>query len=220
MLATTLARPRLRGVSHQAACYVSVVAGAVLVALAGDRRTMIVTAVYAILLSGMFGVSATLHRRDWRPRSFGWWRRADHAMIFACIAGTYTPYCVLGLDSSTGDRLLLLAWLVAGLGILRAMLWPHAPRVVTAGLFVAAGWVMVAGDLRRSRSAGLRTAHHRRCPVHARRGGLPRPLARSPADGVRLSRGVPPGDHLRVRLPLRVGRDRGARALIADRRAT
>ncbi len=142
MVATPLARPRLRGVSHHVACYVAVVAGAVLVALSGDRRTMLVMALYTLLLSGMFGVSARLHRRDWAARSFGWWRRADHAMIFGCIAGTYTPYCVLGLDSPVGDRLLLLAWLAAGLGILRALLWPHAPRLVTSGLFVAVGWVM------------------------------------------------------------------------------
>lgn len=134
----------MRGVSHQVAFFVALIAGAVLVALSPDRRTMVVTAIYATCLAGMFGVSATLHRTDWAPRAFNWWRRADHAMIFACIAGTYTPYCVLGLDSPAGNRLLLLAWGGASLGILRAMLWPHAPRVITSGLFVAVGWVMVA----------------------------------------------------------------------------
>lgn len=137
------ARPRLRGVSHQIAFYVALVAGAVLVAQSSDPRAMVATAIYVTLLAGMFGVSATLHRSDWGPRAFGWLRRADHAMIFAFIAGTYTPLCVLGVASSRGNHLLILAWSAAGLGILRAVVWPHAPRVVSSALFVAVGWVMV-----------------------------------------------------------------------------
>ena len=138
------ARPRLRGVSHRIAFYVTLVAGALLIRVSDDRRTITATAIYVGFLAGMFGVSATLHRSDWGPRAFGWLRRADHAMIFACIAGTYTPLCVLGVDSPSGTRLLVLAWSAAALGILRAMLWPHAPRLVSSGLYVAVGWVMIA----------------------------------------------------------------------------
>jgi hemolysin III len=137
-------RPRLRGVSHRFAFYVAVVAGIVLVASAVDRRAMLATAIYAVFLAGMFGVSATLHRRDWSPRAFNWLRRADHAMIFGCIAGTYTPFCLLGVGAPVGTHLLILAWSAAGLGILRALLWPHAPRVVTSMLYLAVGWVVVA----------------------------------------------------------------------------
>jgi len=70
------------------AFHVAIVAGSVLVAMTRDHRATVATAIYAVLLAGMFGVSATLHRADWGPRAFGWLRRADHAMIFACIAGT------------------------------------------------------------------------------------------------------------------------------------
>jgi hemolysin III len=139
-----LPRPRLRGVSHHVACFVALAVGAVLVLAAEGGRTRVITAVYVVTLAGMFGVSATLHRSDWGPRAFAWLRRADHAMIFAFIAGTYTPLCVLGLANESGMRLLALAWTAAGLGILRAALWPHAPRVITSGLFVAVGWVVVA----------------------------------------------------------------------------
>jgi hemolysin III len=97
-----------------------------------------------VWLAGMFGVSATLHRSDWGPRAFGWLRRADHAMIFAFIAGSYTPLCLLGVASSGGARLLGVAWCAAGLGILRAVLWPHAPRIISSALYVAVGWVAIA----------------------------------------------------------------------------
>lgn len=138
------ARPKLRGVTHQVAFYLASIAGVILVARAPDARSRIVTAIYALSLAGMLGVSATLHRTDWGPRAFAWLRRADHAMIFACIAGTYTPFCVLGMAEPAGTRLLILAWSAAGLGILRAALWPHAPRWITSALFVAVGWVVIA----------------------------------------------------------------------------
>jgi hemolysin III len=137
-------RPRWRGVSHHIAFYVTAVAGALLVAASADRKAMAARAIYAGLLAGMFGVSAILHRSDWSPRAFGWLRRADHAMIFAAIAGTYTPLCTLGVAPPVGPRLLVLAWSAAGLGILRAVLWPHAPRAIAAALYVAVGWVVVA----------------------------------------------------------------------------
>jgi hemolysin III len=135
-------RPRLRGASHQIAFFVALAAGGLLLASAGSRRAAVAIAIYATALAGMFGVSALLHRRDWEPRAFGWLRRADHAMIFACIAGTYTPFCMLGLAQPAGTHLLVLVWSAAGLGILRALLWPHAPRAVSSVLYVVVGWVM------------------------------------------------------------------------------
>jgi hemolysin III len=64
-------------------------------------------------------------------------------MIFAFIAGTYTPLSLLGLDRATGHRLLALVWAGAGLGILRALLWPRAPRALSSALYVAVGWTVV-----------------------------------------------------------------------------
>jgi hemolysin III len=142
--AATYPRPKLRGVSHRIAFFVALIAGAILVSRVSDARSKVATVIYVVLLAGMFGVSATLHRRDWAPRAYGWLRRADHAMIFACIAGTYTPFCMVALrDSPGGSRLLVLAWGAASLGIVRALLWPHAPRIITSTLFVIVGWIAV-----------------------------------------------------------------------------
>jgi hemolysin III len=136
-------RPRLRGVSHRFAFFVAIAAAIGLVASARAGGA-VPAAIYGALLAGMFGTSAMLHRADWGPRAFGWLRRADHAMIFAFIAGTYTPLSVLGVGGVTGEHLLALAWTGAGLGILRALVWPHAPRLVTSLLYVAVGWVVLA----------------------------------------------------------------------------
>lgn len=137
------ARPKYRGVSHRIAFHTALVAGALLVLFThqGARAAIVI---YALLLAAMFGVSATLHRADWDPRMYNWLRRADHGTIFLCIAGTYTPFALLGLGGSAGTKLCLLAWIVCGLGVVRAVAWPHAPRAITATLYVAAGWVVLA----------------------------------------------------------------------------
>jgi hemolysin III len=137
-------RPRYRGVSHRFACYAALVAGIVLVACARDRDARLACVIYAVLLATMFGVSATLHRANWAGPLYGHLRRADHAAIFLCIAGTYTPFSLLGLGGDDGAKLLVLAWSACGIGVVRAVLWPHAPRAITSACFVAAGWVALA----------------------------------------------------------------------------
>jgi hemolysin III len=142
-------QPRLRGISHRYACGAALGAGAELIAVALPGRRL-ACAVYALGLVGMYAASATLHRGGWSARAFGGLRRADHAMIFLCIAGTYTPFALIGLGGEAGMRLLALAWLVCGLGAVRALAWPHAPRLVTSAAYVAAGWFVLAdlGGLR------------------------------------------------------------------------
>ncbi|MEZ4399009.1 MAG: hemolysin III family protein [Kofleriaceae bacterium] len=133
-------RPRLRGVSHQLAFVVALTAGPILVAATGWRWPL---AVYAASLATMLGVSAAYHRGPWSPAVRRLWQRADHAAIFVFIAGTYTPLCVLAMEPAAGRTLLAVVWAGAGLGVLRALAWPHAPRWVVAGLYVALGWCMV-----------------------------------------------------------------------------
>jgi hemolysin III len=140
----SMRRPRMRGVSHRIACLASLPAGAALIACARDARAAATAAIYGALLVGMFGTSAALHAADWRPATLGWLRRADHAMIFAFIAATYTPLAVIGVGGEPGARLLALAWVAAAVGIVRAVAWPHAPRAIVVLLYVAVGWVVLA----------------------------------------------------------------------------
>ena len=58
-------KPRLRGVSHEYAFFVSLVLGGVLIALAKGAEAQVAIAIYAISLSALFGVSALYHRVDW-----------------------------------------------------------------------------------------------------------------------------------------------------------
>ena len=136
-------KPRLRGVLHQYAFFVSLAAGAVLVGLAqGAGRAA--AAVYAAALSGLLGVSALYHRVNWSPRARRWMRRLDHSMILLLIAGTYTPFALVVLSGTASRVLLVLVWIAALAGIAVNVLWVEAPKWVMAGFGIGLGWVFVA----------------------------------------------------------------------------
>src|SRR5687767_15929188 len=97
-------------------------------------------ALYAFSLIALFGVSATYHRVQWSTVARARMRRADHASIFLLIAGTYTPFAMVGLPDPLSTRLLITVWGAALLGSLQSIFWIKAPKPLTAFLAVAAGW--------------------------------------------------------------------------------
>jgi hemolysin III len=139
---TTTLVPRLRGIFHQYAFFVSVAAGAVLVVLADGYLERFAVWVYAAALAAMFGASALYHRVRWRSAAARLWaRRLDHAMIFVFIAGTYTPFTLLAFDGALRATVLVTVWSGAALGLVLELYWIDAPRWVSAVAYLAVGWV-------------------------------------------------------------------------------
>ena len=137
-----LERPRLRGVFHQYAFFVALVAGAALVVLADSVREQLAMWVYATALAAMFGISALYHRVTWRsPNVRKWMRRLDHSAILLLIAGTYTPFALLAFDGVLATAVLIAVWSGAAAGLVLNLLWIDAPTWVTAVVYIALGWV-------------------------------------------------------------------------------
>ena len=122
-----LGKPRLRGVSHQWAFYVSLALGAALVAAAEA------------------GQPRLYHRITWASQAARrWMKRLDHSMIFFLIAGTYTPFALLVLDGDLATVILAVVWSGALAGIVMKLVWIDAPKALVAILYLALGWVAVA----------------------------------------------------------------------------
>lgn len=142
-----LGKPRMRGWLHAYAFFVALVCGAVLCSIAASRpgwSPLVSTLIYSLTVCGLFGTSALYHRRVWSERGYQVMRRMDHSMIFVFIAGTYTPFCVLLLEPRPATIMLSLVWGGALGGVALKLIWPHAPRWVSAPLYLALGWVAVA----------------------------------------------------------------------------
>lgn len=149
-------KPRLRGVSHEIAFFVSLAGGPALMLLAPTIHARLAVALYASTLSGLFGVSALLHRRTWSLRWRRWLRRLDHAMIFLAIAGTYTAIGGLTLAPDLATIVLRVVWIGALGGALLHLAWVDIPKWLGAIPYVALGWVAVVAmpELRDRLGAG------------------------------------------------------------------
>ena len=136
-------RPRLRGVSHQYAFFLSLGAGAALVAAASGGREIASTAVFAGAVATMFGVSAVYHRVLWQPAARRWMRRLDHAAIYLLIAGTYTPFGLLVLPHGWAVVVLAVVWSGCAVGVALKFVWFDAPKWLAALVAIVLGWVGV-----------------------------------------------------------------------------
>jgi hemolysin III len=136
-------KPRLRGVLHQYAFFVSLASGTLLVLLATTVRASVAAVIYAASVSALFGVSALYHRVTWTGPARRRMRRLDHAMIFLLIAGTYTPVGLLVLQGRLGTVVLAVVWGGALAGIVLELAWAGAPRWLGGTVYLALGWVAV-----------------------------------------------------------------------------
>jgi hemolysin III len=137
-------KPKLRGVSHEWAFFISLGLGVALIVAADTPRATLAVAIYAASLSALLGTSALYHRVDWtRPEVRRWMRRLDHSMIFFLIAGTYTPFALLVLDGPLANAILAVVWIGAVAGAVVEIVWIEHPKWVAALVYISLGWVAV-----------------------------------------------------------------------------
>ncbi len=137
-------KPRLRGVSHKYAFFISLACGVALILAASDGRARLAATIYAIAVSALLGTSALYHRVTWRPQARRWMKRLDHSMIFVLIAGTYTPVALLALKGSLASTILIVLWAGALGGVVFKLVWIDAPKWLFAAVYVVLGLVTAA----------------------------------------------------------------------------
>lgn len=137
-------KPKLRGVSHEWAFFISLFLGAGLIVAAKTPKATLAVGIYALSLSALFGTSALYHRVNWtRPSARRLMRRLDHSMIFFLIAGTYTPFALLVLNGPLADAVLVTVWAGAIAGAIIETVWIDHPKWVAALIYMSLGWVAV-----------------------------------------------------------------------------
>lgn len=133
----------MRGYIHQVAFLVALGACALLISKSHNNRALFANVVYSFTLVGLFCTSALYHSPMWSHHAYAFMRRIDHAAIFALIAGTATPICLLALNHQYGGDLLFLIWAVAILGMLITIFWSHSSKWIRAILYLTTGWIAV-----------------------------------------------------------------------------
>lgn len=70
-------------------------------------------------------------------------KKLDHMMIYALIAGTYTPICTLVLGGRLGFTMLAVIWGIALIGMTINAIWIYCPKWINSIVYIAMGWVVV-----------------------------------------------------------------------------
>ena len=130
--------------THGAGVVASVVATTVLIVLAARSGAA------AVVGASVFGASlillytaSTLYHWVRSPGARARLKVFDHCAIYVLIAGTYTPFMLVGLRGGWGWSLFGVIWGLAAAGIVFKLFWTgRFPRISTA-IYLAMGWLIV-----------------------------------------------------------------------------
>jgi hemolysin III len=139
-------REPVNGLTHAAGGLLAFVGLIVLVATAISARRLdqlVAFGIFGSSLVVLYLASALYHLLPLSPLGVARLRKLDHVAIFVLIAGTYTPFCLLALDSRWGLWMLALVWSLALCGVSLKILWMDAPRWVSVALYLGMGWTAV-----------------------------------------------------------------------------
>ena len=130
------------GFTHLAGAFSALFGLVALLAWSGSEiNRMVSLGIYGISLFLMFLASSMYHLLPVSPRARATLRQLDHAAIYLLIAGTYTPFCVNAFSGFWQQGFLAIIWGLAIAGIGVKIFTIHAPRWVSAGIYVVMGWL-------------------------------------------------------------------------------
>lgn len=86
-------------------------------------------------------LASTLYHAIPSPRIKPWLKKFDHCAIYVLIAGTYTPFLLVGLDSPLADGLMVVIWSMALLGVIFKLAFAHRFEVLSLITYLVMGWL-------------------------------------------------------------------------------
>jgi hemolysin III len=109
----------------------------------GDPAKELSLLVYGLSLVLLFAASAAYHLAQVEPVALLRLRKFDHSAIYLLIAGSYTPICLHFFGDFWQWGLLGIIWMMAVSGVIVKLFVIHAPRWITAGIYLVMGWLSV-----------------------------------------------------------------------------
>lgn len=131
--------------THGAGVVAGVAGAVVLIVTAatyGGAMEIVSSAVFSATLVLLYTAS-TLYHAVRRPQLKARLKVFDHCAIYLLIAGTYTPFTLIGLRGGWGWSLLGVAWALAVAGVIFKLFFTgRFPRLSTA-IYLGMGWMAV-----------------------------------------------------------------------------
>ncbi|MGE9551623.1 PAQR family membrane homeostasis protein TrhA [Erwinia amylovora] len=86
-------------------------------------------------------LASTLYHAIPHPRAKYWLKKVDHCAIYILIAGTYTPFLLVGLNSSLAHGLMGVIWSLALIGVLFKLAFVHRFEALSVITYLLMGWL-------------------------------------------------------------------------------
>lgn len=141
----TIGEEVANAITHGLGSVLSVVALALLVITglrSGDIYRLVSGIIYGASLVLLYTCSTLYHSIPW-PRAKYVFKILDHAGIYALIAGTYTPFCLVTLRPTVGWWMFILLWTFAAIGIAAEAFWVYRPKWLSAVVYLFMGWIVI-----------------------------------------------------------------------------
>ncbi len=118
-------------ISHMAGAFASIAGLTILIVFSSLKAQVwhiVSFSIFGSTLVMMYTSSSIYHSLKLSSKGLAILRRLDHMMIFALIAGTYTPLCLVPLRGPWGWSLFGVIWGLAVTGIILKLFFMNMPR--------------------------------------------------------------------------------------------
>ncbi len=88
-------------------------------------------------------LASTLYHAFSNPAIKGLFHVIDHAAIFVLIAGTYTPFLLVGLKDKIHISFIIIMWSVAAIGIIYKLFIIKKYRLISTLIYLTMGWMAI-----------------------------------------------------------------------------
>ncbi len=113
-----------------------------LAALHGDGWQLGASIVFGVTLLMLY-VASTLYHAVQHPVTKGRLKVFDHCAIYLLIAGTYTPFTLIGLRGSVGWWLFAAIWALALAGVVFKLFFTGRFKRLSTLIYIAMGWMIL-----------------------------------------------------------------------------
>lgn len=86
--------------------------------------------------------ASTLYHSAEDPKRRSKLKIFDHCAIYVLIAGTYTPFTIITLDSSLGWWLFCLSWGMAVVGVTLKLFFTGKYKYLSTAMYILMGWMI------------------------------------------------------------------------------
>ncbi len=131
-------------VSHGIGFILGIVGLVLLLAQAIDSQASAMAVTSYSLYGGsmiLLFLASTLYHAIPHQRVKFWLQKLDHCAIYILIAGTYTPFLLVGLKSPLAHGLMVVIWSLALIGVLFKLAFIHRFEAMSVVTYLLMGWL-------------------------------------------------------------------------------